>query len=34
MLEKAKYIRGYDIEDMTETQIAMMFGKAPDGSNC
>ena len=24
MLEKAKYVRGYDIEDMTETQIAMI----------
>ena len=24
MLEKAKYVRGYDIEDMTETQITMI----------
>ena len=24
MLEKAKYVRGYDINDMTETQIAMI----------
>ena len=24
MLEKAKCVRGYDIEDMTETQIAMV----------